>query len=224
MKERKERNMLMETVKKFPIDEVSEIQIKSRLSQVNVTAGSEKDIVLRWTDTKRRTTEAVLDSKKLSVKDHGAITLYGIIGLIQLKADKELTLELPSEFGGNIQIESMDECVRVVGVTGSCSIRVKTTAGAIDISAADIQYYDLSSQSGAVTMHSVKSGKGIRISTNNGNIDCRCVDASAYLLDCHTDHGECSLPSVAHRGGKIINIRSQTGHIVVGFTNEKSGV
>ena len=43
MKERKERNMLMETVKKFPIDEVSEIQIKSRLSQVNVTAGSEKE-------------------------------------------------------------------------------------------------------------------------------------------------------------------------------------
>ena len=75
--------MLMETVKKFPVDEVSEIQIKSRLSQVNVTAGSERDIVLRWTDTKRRTTEAVLDSKKLSVKDHGAITLYGIIGLIQ---------------------------------------------------------------------------------------------------------------------------------------------
>ena len=58
----------METVKKFPVDEVLEIQIKSSLSQVNVTAGSGTDIVLRWTDTKRRTTEAALDSKKLSVR------------------------------------------------------------------------------------------------------------------------------------------------------------
>lgn len=213
----------METVKRFSIDEVSEIQIKSRLSQVNVTAGNDKDIVLRWTDTKRRTTEAVLDGKRLSVKDRGAIALYGIIGLIQLKADKELTLELPSEFGGRIQIESMDESVRVVGITGSCSIWIKTTAGTIDISATDIQQYDLSSQSGAVTMHSVKSGKGIRISTSNGNIDCLCLEGvSAYLLDCHMDHGKCSLPSVVHRGGKLINIRSQTGDIAVGFIDEKS--
>ncbi len=213
----------METVKRFSVGEVSEIQIKSRLSQVNVTAGNDKDIVLRWTDTKRRTTEAVLDSKRLSVKDRGAIALYGIIGLIQLKADKELTLELPFEFGGRIQIESMDENVRVVGITGSCSILIKTTAGAIDISATDIGQYDLSSQSGAVTMHSVKSGKGIRISTNNGNIDCLCLEgATAYLLDCHTDHGKCSLPSVVHRGGKLINIRSQTGDIAVGFIDEKS--
>lgn len=72
----------METVKRFSVGEVSEIQIKSRLSQVNVTAGNDKDIVLRWTDTKRRTTEAVLAGKKLSVKDRGAIALYGIIGLI----------------------------------------------------------------------------------------------------------------------------------------------
>ena len=212
----------MEIVKKFPVDEVLEIQIKSSLSQVNVTAGIFTDIVLRWTDTKRRKTEAALDSKKLSVKDHGAITLYGIIGLIQLKADKELTLELPPEFRGNIQIESTDENVRVVGLTGSCSLRVKTTAGAIDIFATDIQHYDLNSQSGAVTMHSVKSGNGIRVSTNNGNIDCFCVeDASAYLLDCHTEHGKCSLPSVIRRGGKMMNIRSRTGNITVGFMDEK---
>ncbi len=212
----------METVKRFPVDEVSEIQIKSSLSQVNMIAGSGSDIVLRWTDTKRRTTEAALDSKKLSVKDHGAITLYGIIGLIQLKADKELTVELPSEFGGNIQIESRDESVRIVGVTGSSSLRVKTITGAIDISVTDIQHYDLNSQSGAVIMHSVKSGKGIKVSTGNGNIDCFCAeDVSAYLLDCHTEHGKCSLPSLVHRGGKMINIHSQTGNITVGFIDEK---
>ena len=212
----------METVKKFPVDEVSEIQIKSSLSQVNVITGSGTDMVLRWTDTKRRTTEVALDSRKLSVKDRGAITLYGIIGLIQLKADKELTLELPSGFGGNIQIKSMNESVRVVGITGSCSLRVKTTTDAVDISATDIQHYDLNSQSGAVIMHSVKSGKGIKASTINGTIDCFCAeDVSAYLLDCHTEQGKGAMPSVVHRGCKMINIRSQTGNITVGFIDEK---
>ena len=37
----------METIKKFLVEDVSSIQIKSRLSQVNVISGSESDIVLR---------------------------------------------------------------------------------------------------------------------------------------------------------------------------------
>lgn len=110
--------------------------------------------------------------------------------------------------------------MRVIGVTGSSSLRVKTTAGAIEISVADIQRYDLNSQSGAVIMHSVKSGKGIKVSTSNGNIDCFCAeDVSAYLLDCHTEHGQCSLPSLVRRGGKMMSIRSQTGNITVGFVD-----
>lgn len=210
----------METIKKFSVAEVTEIQIKSSLSQVNVMAGSGTDVVLRWTDTKRRTTEAALNGNILSVRDHGAIALYGIIGLIQLKADKELTLELPSDFNGNIQIESTDESVRVLGVIAPCSLRVKTTVGAIDVSASEIRQYDLNSQSGTITMHGVKSEKGIRIVTVSGNIDCLCAeDASAYLLDCHTEHGSCSLPSMIYHGSKIINIRSQTGSITAGFTN-----
>ena len=148
------------------------------------------------------------------------MTLYGVIGLIQLKADKELTLELPSGFEGNVQIESTDESVRVLGVVGSCSLRVKTTVGAIDISATDIQHYDLVSQGGAITLHSVKSGKGIKVSTINGNVDCLCTeDASEYLLDCRSEHGECSLPDVVHRGSKPLNIRSNVGNITVGFLN-----
>ena len=43
MKEKE--SVAMETVKRFPVDEVSEIQIKSSLSQVNMIAGSGSDIV-----------------------------------------------------------------------------------------------------------------------------------------------------------------------------------
>ena len=106
----------METVKSFAVNEVSEIQIESSLSQVNVMPGNSKDIVLRWTDTKRRTTKSVLDGKTLSVKDHASVALYGVVGLIWLKEDKELTLEIPPEFCGSIRIKSRDECVRILGV------------------------------------------------------------------------------------------------------------
>lgn len=209
----------METIKNFPADAISEIRVKSSLSQVNIVAGSSADIVVHWTDTKRRTTTAVLTGSVLSVEDHGVIALYGVIGLIQLKADKELTLELPSNFSGHIQVESKDESIRVVGVDAPCALRAKTTDGAIDISVASIRSCELTSLSGAMTLHGVTSETGMRMSTNNGNIDVFCgEDASGYLLDCQSEHGQCSLPETAHRGKKMMYIRSKTGNITVGFT------
>lgn len=59
---------------------------------------------------------AELNEKILTVKDHADVALYGILGLIWLKEDKELTLELPTEFEGIVQLESKDECIRVLGV------------------------------------------------------------------------------------------------------------
>lgn len=184
-----------------------------------MVAGHHADIVVHWTDTKRRTTKAVLTGSVLSVEDHGAIALYGVIGLIQLKADKELTLELPSNFHGYIQIESKNESIRMMGVDAPCALRAKTTDGPIDISAASIRSYELTSLSGAMTLHSVTSETGMRMSSNNGNIDVSCgEDAGTYLLDCQSEHGQCSLPDTAYRGKKIMHIRSKTGNITVGFT------
>ena len=188
----------------------------------------------------------------LSVKDHGAITLYGIIGLIQLKADKELTLELPSEFyllfyhhdglpkATNIHHDPYGNPINThwrlilynmtdmffVGQLGDYNqvAAVSVVSPLFSLSAAVVQKHIHQSRSHTPyhslpdcpfrpddrtqrcgcqhKRHSQSTDThiSIRISTNNGNIDCRCVeDASAYLLDCHTDHGECSLPSVAHR-------------------------
>lgn len=75
----------METIKRFPVASVTDIQIKSTLSQVNIIPGNEQDIILRWTDTKRRTTSAELEGTMLTVKSHAEIALYGIVGLISLK-------------------------------------------------------------------------------------------------------------------------------------------
>ena len=47
--------------------------------------------MLRWTDTKRRTTTVKQFGGALEVMDQGAITFYGILGLIALKEDKELS-------------------------------------------------------------------------------------------------------------------------------------
>ncbi len=81
----------METVKEFLANDITDIQIKSRLSQINMIAGTSGNIVLRWTDTKRRTTTVKQFGGALEVMDQGAITFYGILGLIALKEDKELS-------------------------------------------------------------------------------------------------------------------------------------
>lgn len=107
----------------------------------------------------------------LTVKDHADVALYGILGLIWLKEDKELTLELPTEFKGIVQLESKDECIRVLGVTGSCSIQAKTTVAAIDVSETSVQEYDFTSQNGSILLHGITSQKGISATTDGGNIE-----------------------------------------------------
>lgn len=63
----------METICKYPINQFSMIQINSKLSQVNVMAGSTEEIILRWTNTKRRTTTATQTGKILSVADRAPL-------------------------------------------------------------------------------------------------------------------------------------------------------
>ncbi len=208
----------METIKRFSIDEVRNIQIKSTLSQVNVVSGNDLDIVLRWTDTKRRKTLVELNEKLLTVKDHAEVAWYGILGLIWLKEDKELTLELPSEFKGMIQLESKDECIRILGITGSCSLQVKTTVAAIDVSSTDVRDCDFKSQSGCIILRNITSQKGICATTDSGNIECFCGEpAHNYMLDCYSEHGSCNLPKSVSRGKKPLCLRSKTGAISVNF-------
>lgn len=208
----------METIKTYSIKGISDIQIKSRLSQVNIMESSSEEITLRWTDTKRRTTTAVQNGSSLVVEDKAPITLYGIVGLIQLKQDKELTLELPAGFGGSIRIESRDEAVRVLGVESNGSLSIKTTAGPIEISASKMQRYELTSMSGNILLQSIVSDKGIRADTDNGNIDCTCAESSEeYLLDCRSEHGSCNLPSEVHRGRKPLRLHTSTGAVKVQF-------
>lgn len=210
----------METVKRFPAGSITNIQIKSTLSQVNVVSGNEHEIVLRWTDTKRRITSAALDGETLTVKDHAEVALYGIVGLIWLKENKELTLELPQEFHGAVQIESKDECIRILGVSCPGILQAKTLVAAIEVSATDVQSCDFSSQSGAISLHGVTSKEGISATTISGSIECLCGEkADSYLLDCHSEHGKCSLPISIGRGEKYLRLRSKLGTISVNFTD-----
>ena len=211
----------METRQKFPANKISSIQIESKLSQVNITQGQDSEIVLRWTDTKRRTTTAVQNGNLLSVSDKAPVTLYGIIGLIQLKQDKELTLELPSGFAGSIQVSSRDEAVRALGLQLEGSLQIKTTTGSIEISTVKAGNFDLSSAHGNISLHGIASDRGITAATTGSCIECTCAeDGTDYLLDCHSEQGTCSLPTTAYHGSKLLRLRSTTGAITVRFTEE----
>jgi len=212
----------METICKYPADQFSMIQINSKLSQVNVMAGSSEEIILRWTNTKRRTTTAVQTGKILSVADRAPIIPYGVLGLIQLKQDKELTLELSAGYDGDIQIESRDEMVNILGIEILGSLNVKSTTGAIEASAAKARNFQLTSMAGNINLRSIASDSGIYATSTSGNIGCLCAEsAKNYLLDCLTEHGACDLPSEAHRGSKLLRLRSTNGGISVQFLDEE---
>ena len=210
----------VDVTKNFPADEITEIRIKSRLSQVSVVAGNGDDIMLYWTDTGRRTTTATQDGEALEVEDKGEIGFYDVLGFIQLKEDRELVLEIPASFTGSLEIEARDEPVQVFGVGGLGSLSVKTTIGAIEITTMDALDYQLSSKGGNISLHGVSCGSGISADTNNGNIDCLFVgDEMQYLLDCHTDRGTLDIPRTTYNGEIPLRLRTVSGKISVQFTN-----
>lgn len=211
----------MEMIKRFPISEVTDIQIKTALSQVNVINGCEDDIVLRWTDTKRRKSTAELNDKTLTVKDHANAALYGIVGLIWLKENKEMTLELPADFSGKVQIESKDECIRILGINCPTTLQAKTIIAPIEVSATDVQNCEFRSQSGNISLCGIASQKGISAVTNTGNIECHCLEKSSeYLFDCRSEHGKCNMPIIMKQGKKHIRLHSKAGSITVNFADD----
>ena len=157
----------VDVTENFSINEVTKIQIKSKLSQVSVVAGTGDDIMVYWTDTDRRTTTATQDRGVLKIEDKGKFGFYDVLGFIHLKQDKELTLEIPVSFAGSLEIESRDELVRVFGVEGLDSLSVETTIGAIEITAAEALDYQLSSKGGNISLHGVGCGCGISAETTN---------------------------------------------------------
>ncbi len=208
----------METVRQYPSEEVTSIQIKSALSQVNVVAGTGTGIVLKWTDTQRRKTSAKLENGKLTVKDHVQAALYGVVGLIWLKQDKELTLELPTDFTGTVFLESKDEPIRIIGLQSKCQVQAKSLTGSIELSAATLDSGTFKSQGGRIQMSSVACLHEIFAETVTGEIECTCSEsAEQYLLDCHSEHGKCSLPAFLGHGEKLLRLRSKTGSITVNF-------
>ncbi len=211
----------METVKEFSAKDITDIQIKSKLSQINIVAGSSESIVLRWTDTSRRTTTATQLGSALEVKDEGAIALYGVLGFMALKEDKELTLEVPADFTGSVKVESRDEMVRVLGVEKLGSLTIKTTIGAIEITGTNAVDYRLSTMGGNISLRGVASDAGISAETHNGNIDCLCVgDERDYMVDCHTQSGYVDVPQMGWYQGRIpLRLRTVTGGISLRFMN-----
>lgn len=132
-------------------------------------------------------------------------------------------MEIPPEFAGVVQAESKDECVRILGVVSPCSLQVKTVIGGIEVFSTEIESYDLTSQGGAIILHSVTSKKGINVHTKTGSIECHCAESAGnYLLDCHSEHGMVNLPSTTGRGEKRLRLRSKTGMITVAF-EDKAG-
>ena len=215
----------METVKEFPVNDITDIQIKSKLSQINIVAGNSENIVLRWTDTSRRTTTAKQFGRALEVMDQGAITFYGVLGFIALKEDKELTLEVPAGFNGSVRAESHDEMVRVFGIEKLGNLPIKTTIGAIEITGTNAANFQLSTMGGNISLRGIASDAGISAETHNGNIDCLCVgDEKDYSVDCHTQSGYVDAPPMSYgHGKKPLRLRTMTGGISLRFMNRAGG-
>ena len=93
--------------KSIPVDSCQSINIESRIFQIQLTGCQGNDVRIRWQDTGVRKVEISESNGRLEIKESDLVTIYGVLGLIELTRDKELIIEIPQAFTGDIKVSGI---------------------------------------------------------------------------------------------------------------------
>jgi len=97
----------MSSQSKIPVDSCQSINIESRIFQIQLTGCQGNDVRIRWQDTGVRKVEISESNGRLEIKESDLVTIYGMLGLIELTRDKELIIEIPQAFTGDIKVSGI---------------------------------------------------------------------------------------------------------------------
>ena len=89
--------------KNIPISSCQSIYVESKIFQIQLTGCQGNDICVRWYNTGVRKVHISENAGKLEIKESDLVSIYGVLGLIELTRDKELIIEIPPAFTGILQ-------------------------------------------------------------------------------------------------------------------------
>jgi len=211
-------------LKSIPAGSCQSINIESKIFQVQLTGCQGNDIHIRWQDTGVRKVKISESNGKLDIKESDLVTIYGVLGLIELTRDKELIVEIPSAFAGDIMINAMGgEHVKLdrIQTGGILDIQTKTRMTILNaVKAASMRIE--AKHSGGIHANNIQCEQGITLITAMGAIICGISEPMQnYSVSCYSKRGRCNMPLTNNVGIKALNAESVSGNISVQFMDAR---
>ena len=211
-------------LKSIPAASCQSINVESKIFQVQLTGCQGSDIRIRWQDTGVRKVKISESNGRLDIKESDLVTIYGVLGLIELTRDKELIVEVPSAFVGDITINaSGGEHVKLdrIQTGGILDIQTKTKMTILNAVKANSMRIE-AKHSGGIHANNIQCEQSITLITAMGAIICGISEPMQnYSVSCYSKRGRCNMPLTSNVGIKALNAESVSGNISVQFMDAR---
>jgi len=206
--------------KNITADSCQSINVESKIFQIKLTGYQGNDIRIRWQDTGVRKVEISETGGRLDIRESDLVTIYGVLGLIELTRDKELIIEVPQTFAGDIIIHAMGgEHVKLdrIQTSGLLDIQTKTKMTILNAVKAESIRIE-TKHSGGIHANNIGCEQDITLRTAMGAIICGISEPPEnYSVSCYSKRSRCNVPLTNNSGVKNIERR-------VGFREHKHTV
>lgn len=209
--------------KNIPLSSCQSIYVESKIFQIQLLGYQGDDIRIRWNNTGVRTVNISENARRLEIRESDLVSIYGVLGLIALTQDKELTIEIPLEFTGDITISAAGgEHIKIDCVQTSGLLDIQTNARTTILNTLKAESIRVEAKhNSGINANSIQCEKEISLSTVGGAIICGISEsAQNYSILCYSKCGRCNIPPTSNNGGKTLNVNSVMGNISVQFTKE----
>jgi len=221
---REGRAAMSSQTKNIPADSCQSIHVESKIFQVQITGCQGNDICIRWQDTGVRKVDISEAGGRLDIRESDLVTIYGVLGLIELTRDKELIIEVPLAFAGDIIIRAAGgEHIKLdrIQTSGLLDIQTKTRKTILNAVKADSIRVE-AKHSGGIHANNIGCEQDITLITAMGAIICGMSEPiQNYAVSCYSKRGRCNVPLTNNLGSKTLNVESVSGNISVQFMDAR---
>lgn len=205
-------------IKDFEIDNINSIKVNCRVSNIMIIGTNQEHITISWFDTRFRKLKFDLQNGELFIKEKDIIAIYGFFGLLELSKNKEIKLEIPNSYKGNIILETTKEGILCNNLAIESQLNITTNTGFVKMNDLVVDTLNIKAEHGNVASENIKVKNEITIRSLTGNICCNIKGKSSdYKMDCKSSHGKCDIKEYCSSGTKIMNVLTNTGNIKINF-------
>lgn len=199
---------------RYPADGVRRLRIQCNIFQVCLKLGRTDEIVLSYEDTQYRRLNIRASEEEICLSDEAAPTLYGVFRMIELKRNKELIVEIPLGFRGDISVESAEETISMDFLDVCGDIAARSQSGRIDARGIAGNHIAFSSNAGLIHAGQILPHSSLEMKTRAGRIECTLGKHwRAYRIYSRAQQGVCNLPPVCGDGPILVEAATATGCI-----------